>query len=177
MFVAHVENAMKSRESTLGSTGEAKQYNYLFILMRRFSGGCGVRVDDRRDARDWRQSFCGRAKREDGETDYYYYVSSCLILSHLVSSCLILSHLVSSCLILSHACGESICRSGSAGASASLNEEAQRLSRSFALRESRTAIYVVPPRGMSVRSSRTRESRLGTIGEEASIENSTVTCK
>ena len=43
MFVAHVENAMKSRESTLGSTGEAKQYNYLFILMRRFSGGCGVR--------------------------------------------------------------------------------------------------------------------------------------
>ena len=34
MFVAHVENAMKSSESTLGSTGEAKQYNYLFILMR-----------------------------------------------------------------------------------------------------------------------------------------------
>ena len=79
MFVAHVENAMKSRGSTVGSTGEAIKYNYLHVFLVQLSGGCGVRVDYWRDARDWRQRFCGRAKHEAGETELLLF---CLNLSH-----------------------------------------------------------------------------------------------
>ena len=108
-----------------------------------------MRVDDRRDARDWRQSFCGRAKRGDGETDYYYSVSFCLILvGNQLSKWLSrsfglpgsidqrLSRASPSRSMRRGSAGASPSltdRRGSAGASPSLNEEAQRLSRSFAL--------------------------------------------
>ncbi len=75
LTAAHgVENAMKSSGNAKKSTGETNIFIYSIILLVRVIGRRGVRVDDRRDARAWKEGICGVAKHWEERRRFSYLV-------------------------------------------------------------------------------------------------------
>ena len=79
MFAAHVENAMKSRGSTVRSTGDDRVPIDKNIYMLHVRGLHGSRLGDRRDVRAWNEGVCGFAKRWGSGGDFFYFVTACNI--------------------------------------------------------------------------------------------------
>ena len=75
MFAARVDDAMKSTGSTKKSTGVATTSLYSIMQMIRINGESGVRGDDRRDERAWKQGIWGVAEHWRERRRFFYSVT------------------------------------------------------------------------------------------------------
>ncbi len=75
MFAARVDDAMKSSGRTKKSTGVAIILLYSIMNILLVNGGIGLRGDDRRDGRAWKQGIWGVAEHWRGRRRFFYSVT------------------------------------------------------------------------------------------------------